>query len=373
MAEVGTEAVNEAPLGGTDAAEKAALIAEIEGELDEESEGGSGASEHKAQKKPPRGARAGGDEESGEREDEADPEDDAAEGGPGSISELREHVRELVLAGDIRKVEEALGLEKGALKVDGARFRHMRQRAEKADKARSEAEQRHAEAANIVTQAQQEYGPMVRAKQLFQSGNPQGVQQAGRFVERHFGCSLAQFVDSVVKAGRGEGTPQRGPDPEVAELKAALLEMKQAQERERAQQTERAAADRHISTIKSKLSATPLAKLPDAAKLVYERLKGSYDRTIDGYTMTLRDAIAAVQEDPGTKWRLHEMRERSTPTKTGGAARERPAGGRQPARREPERGRLSPAEAEAAEKSALLAELEAEERRKERAARHGKR
>lgn len=345
-----------------EAAEKDALIAEIEAELD----GGASPAKQKAAQPEPEADADGEGEPEADVPDEDEPADVA---GAEDASSLRDHVKELVASGDIRKVEEALGLEKGALKVDGAKFRHLRAKAEKAGKLAAEAEQRHAEAQNLVGQAQQTYGGMVRAKQEFATGTAQGIQRAARFVEGHFGVPLAQFVDAVVKAGRGEAQPQRGPDPEVAELKAQLQKMQEERSREKAAETERAAAERHVATIKGKLAGNPIAVLPDAAKLVYERLRGSYDRDIDGYTLTLKDAIAAVQADPATKWRLHELKQKAA-AKAAPAPAPKPVPGR---RQVVTTQRMTPAEAEAAEKAALIAELEAEERKKERAQRYGKR
>lgn len=354
-ADTSAEAV--APAANSESAAKEALIAE----LDAEDSGGE-AKESQAKE-------ADGIDAEAEAEDDVD--DTAGDEGDAvdaiqTAEEIRQHVKDLVAAGDLRKVEEALGLEKGALKLDGAKFRYMRQRAEKAAKAEALAQGKHVEATALVTRAQEEYGPMVRAKQLFAQGTAQGVQQAARFVEAHFGVPLTQFVEAIVKAGRGESQPARTSDPEIAELKTTVQRLLQEREQQQLQETARAAATRHVATIKSKLGSSPIAKLPDAANLVYERLKGSYDRTIDGYTLTLPEAIKAVTEDPATKWRLHEMRSKSAPRTPEPVAVKTANGSRKPVA---STGKLSPKEKEAAEKAAVIAELEAQMRKEERAQR----
>jgi hypothetical protein len=353
-----------------ESAAKNALIAELEAEIDDSGEEAVRTEKPKPGKKRLEAAK----EDAANEGEEPEAEEDAGEEEPESAAAqlpdaVREHVRNLVDTGDIRQLEVVLGLEKGALKVDGGKIRYARQRLEKAEKAQSKASEQHAAAQNVLTQAQQAYGPMVRAKQLFQGGTAQGVQQAARFVESHFGVPLTQFVETVLKAGRGESAPQRGPDPEVVELKQTVQQLLQERQRQQQQETERTQTERHVATIKGKLGSSPIAKLPDAAQLVYAKIKGSYDATIDGYTLTLKDAIAAVASDPATKWRLHELAQKSArtaPVVTPTALKTTP--GRKP----PPRGKLSPAEQEAAEKSALIAELESSERKRERAERYGK-
>lgn len=355
-ADTSAEAV--APAANSESAAKEALIAE----LDAEDSGGEAEESH-AKEAHPVDAEA----ESENDIDEPTGDEGDSVGSIQTAEEIREHVKELVASGDLRKVEEALGLEKGALKLDGAKFRYMKQRAEKASKAEAQAQAKHAEATGIVTRAQEEYGPMVRARQLFAQGTPQGVQQAARFVEQHFGVPMTQFVEAIVKAGRGEAQPARTADPEIAELKTTVQRLLHEKEQQQLQETARAAATRHVATIKSKLGSSPIAKLPDAANLVYERLKGSYDRSIDGYTLTLPEAIKAVTEDPATKWRLHEMRQKTAPKTLTEPVAVKVANGLR--KLVASTGKLSPKEKEAAEKAAVIAELEAQMRKEERAQR----
>lgn len=354
-ADTSAEAV--APAANSESAAKEALIAELEAE-DSGGEAKQGETEKADRVDSKDDAEDDVEDTAGDEGDAVDPIQTA--------EEVRQHVKDLLAAGDLRKVEESLGLEKGALKLDGAKFRYMRQRGEKAERALAEATGKHTEATALVTRAQEEYGPMVRAKQLFAQGTPQGVQQAARFVEHHFGVPMTQFVEAIVKAGRGESQPARQSDPEIAELKTTVQRLLQEREQQQLQETARTAATRHVATIKSKLGSSPIAKLPDAANLVYERLKGSYDRAIDGYTLTLPEAIKAVTDDPATKWRLHEMRQKTAPKALAEPAAKTAAGSRKPA---PATAKLSQREKEAAEKAAVIAELEAQMRKEERAQR----
>lgn len=365
------EATEAAPVAAPEAAERAALIAELDAADDAETESTSG----------DRGARkddedAASDDASVSEDEpaadveESDEEDEAAEGSPQTAAEMAEHIKGLLDAGDMRKVEEALGLEKGALKINGAKFRYVRQQVQKATEATQRAEARAAQADTVIQSAQQVYGPMVQAKQLFHDGTAQGVQQAARFVETHFGVPLTTFVEAVVKAGRGESSPQRGPDPEVAELKQTVQQLLQERNNQQTMAQQQAAEQRHLTTIKGKLGGTPLAKLPDGAKVVYETIKRSYDASIQGYRLNLKDAIAEAQKDPAVKWRLHELSQ-----KRGAKPADKPAPTLARKRVIIESKGLSPAQKESAEKARLIAELEAEERKQERVSRrsNGKR
>lgn len=353
-------------------AEHDALIAELEAEF---AEGDSEPARlEKGAKKAVQAKKGEPVDTDGDAEpegEEAGESEDGNEAQVQTIDEFREHAKDIARSGDIRKLEEVLGLEKNTLRVDGGKVRYARQRLEKAEKAQAAAHQKYGEANTILSDAQQQYGGMVRAKHLFAGGTPQGIQQAARFVEGHFGVPLAQFVDAVVKAGRGEAGPQRGPDPEVTELKRTVQQLLTEQQQARKAETERQQTERHVSLIKGKLGGHSIAQLPDAAQLVYAKIKSSYDSTIDGYKLTLKDAIAAVAADPATKWRLHELAQKRAPKDAAG-----PTNGKRPAKaangKAPTRKAATPAESEEAEKRALIAELEAEARKEERAQRYAR-
>lgn len=353
------EATESAPVAApSEEAERAALIAELDAE-DSESEAREPAEELPGEAEPSEDTA----EDEGEEEGDDEVEEQSFEG----ADEFREHVKSLLEAGDMRKVEEALGLEKNALKLNGAKFRYVRQQAQKAAETIQRAETEAAKAQNLVESAKQVYGPMVQAKQLFHSGTADGVQRAARFVESHFGVPLTQFVEAVVKAGRGEASAHRGPDPEVAELKQTVQRLLEERTQQQTQAQAQAAEQRHLEAIKGKLGGSPLAKLPDGAKVVYEKIKGSYDQSIGGYRLNLRDAIAAAQDDPAVKWKLHELAsKRKAPAAAPG---KQPASQLQRKRVVTAPKAANPAEAEAAAKARLIAELEAEERKAERAAR----
>lgn len=362
-----------APANPQEASEHAALLAELEGEFDAPEPVPSKRRSEPNNAKPKAGDEAEGAEvlAGGDDLEEETEADDQGEVEPEGGEDFRAHVKSLTEAGDLRKLEEYLGLEKGALKIDGSKFRYLRQRQEKADKAVADATRQRDEATTLVQRAQEEYGPMVRAKQAFAAGTAQGVQQAGRFVEKHFGCSLAQFVDAVVKAGRGEASAPRAPiqDQAIEELRAEVARLKQEREQTSRAETEKAAAERHVTAIKGKLTGSPIAVLPDAAQLVYAKLKGSYDSAIDGYKLTLREAIAEVAADPATKWRLHERAQKARRTAEPEPEPSRPGRRGQPPARRPAAKTMTEAE----ERQALIAELEAEARKEERATRYGKR
>jgi hypothetical protein len=348
----------------TDAAARDALIAELDADAGEESAPEPVESDD-SEPEPSDDAEADeSSEETGDEEAEEEPAFD-------SPDEFREHVKSLLEAGDMRKVEEALGLEKGALKINGAKLRYVQRTV-------ADAQRKVAEAENLKESARNFYGPYVQAKQQFQSGTPQGVMQAARAVEGHFGVPLAVFVEHVLKAGKGEhGVPsvqQPQTNAEIEALKAQNAQILQLLQNQQNQGQAQAAEQRHIATISGKLKGTDLAKLKEGPQLVYAAIKNSYDANLRGYSLDLPKAIKAVLADPATKWRLHELKTKASNGKTAPAAVAPGKPGKQsPVKRSvvaavPQ----TPAQKEAAERAALIAELEAEERREERAARRGK-
>lgn len=353
-----------------DSAARDALIAELDADSGDAEEAPAEASDDEA---PEPVGDSDGDEAEGEAGDE-EAEEEAAFDSP---DEFREHVKSLLEAGDMRKVEEALGLEKGALKINGAKLRYVQR--EKAEAARTKAEAANTarEANELKDAARNFYGPYVQAKQSFQSGTPQGVMAAARAVEGHFGVPLAVFVEHVLKAGKGEhGVPpvqQPQTNVEVEALRAEVQRLARLAEDGQAQQQNAAAEQRHIATISTKLKGTDLAKLKDGPQLVYAAIKGSYDANLRGYSLDLPKAIKAVLADPATKWKLHELKSGKTPAgKTPAPTAAKTSGKASPVKVARPAVALTPAQKEAAERAALIAELEAEERREERTARRKK-
>lgn len=374
MAAEATAPAADAPVASPEAADRAALIAELDAAEDAEGE----------QESPAPKARKGQSDESNDSDpepsDDADADEPAEEGGDEEAEEgeafqtpdeFREHLQSLIKEGDLRKVEEALGLEKGALKVNGAKLRYVQKTVAEAERKSGEAANTAREAENLKEAARNFYGPYVQAKQSFQSGTPQGVMQAARAVESHFGVPLAVFVEHVLKAGKGEASAVQHQQPqnnaETEALKAELAQIKNLLQNGQQQQQTAAAEQRHLATIGTKLKGTELSKLKDGPALVYQAIKGSYDQNLRGYALDLPKAIKAVLADPATKWKLHELK-----SKNGSAPAVTVKNGKgSPVKRVAtvSTEKLSREEREQTEKARLIAELEAEERQQERAAR----
>jgi hypothetical protein len=371
-APVAAHGVSDAAYEASEEAAKQQLIDAIDAEFDEgETEKPSPTS--KAAKKAPSKVASKDETEEEASDEEADDsvDEEDAQASFEDAAALKGHIKTLIESGDLRKLETELGLEKGALKINGSKLRYVREQSQKAAAALQTAERKAADAQSLVQQAQQVYGPMVRAKQLFQSGSADGVQQAARFVEAHFGVPIAQFVDAVVKAGRGQALPRSGPDPEVAELKLTVQRLLEQQTRAQADAQLAQAKARHVAGIKAKLGSSPLGALPDGAQRVYDRLVASYDRGTGGYSLSLQDAIKAVADDPATKWLLHERAQKAKPKDDATESRgSKPKANGTPAA--PVKA-LTYEEREEQEKRALIAELEAEALKAERAARAARR
>lgn len=385
MAEAAAPVATVAPANSeaTEAAEHAALIAELETEGDSDGIDDARPAKARQGKSIPAAGETGDDTEAdtlaeseeadGENEGE-DPDGEAVDEEVlfESVDDFRDHAAELIKKGDTRALEEALGLEKGALKVNGAKVRWVQTQIEKATTALSTAQQKEAEAQAVIQGAQHHYGPIVQAKQHFASGQPQGVLAAARAVENHFGVKIADFVEAVVKAGRGEASRPMQADPEVKSLKETVQQLlaERQQQQQAAEQT--AARTKHVATIGAKLKGTDLAKLSDGAALVYDKILASYDSTLNGYKLDLKAAIKATLDDPAVKWKLLQARKGRPPVPVKNGTKTPPP--KLPAG--PQRRRVvaaerpkSPADKEAAEKAALIAELDAEERRDTRRSR----
>lgn len=365
-----------APAPQNDAAEHAALVAELDAE-----DGGDEAapapkpSGKKGAAKPEAEVDADATEDEADEvtDDDAETEEDEGETAEAfeTVDELREHLKSLAASGDVRKIEESLGLEAGTLKVNGAKLRYVNGQVEKATKATHEAAVTKANAEQLRDAAKDFYGPYVQSKQLYQTKEPANVMRAVRAMEAHFGEPLTAIVEAAIKASKGEaGQPNQQTNSEVAELRQQVQTLLQrTQQQQTAAQVQEAQA-RHLGAIAPKLKGTDLAKLKDAPKLVYDRLIGSFDKQLGGYNLNLAGAIKATLDDPATKWRLHELKSgRGNPAVTSNGKVTAPAVSPQRKRVVVAKVAQTPQQAEEAERAQLIAELEAEERRAERAAR----
>lgn len=358
-----------APAAATEAAARDALIAELDSAEDAE--------EAPATKSDDADPEPTDDADAEETEGEAGDKEAEEEASFDSPDEFREHVKSLLEAGDMRKVEEALGLEKGALKINGAKLRYVQRTVAEAQRTKAEAANVAREANELKDAARNFYGPYVQSKQDFQSGTPQGVMNAARAVEQHYGVPLAVFVEHVLKAGKGEASnpqvQQNQPNAEIEALKAQNAQILEHLRNAQSQTQTQAAEQRHIATIQTKIKGTDLAKLKDGPQLVYAAIKGSYDQNLRGYSLDLPKAIKAVLADPATKWKLHELKAgKTTQQKSVSPAATKPDGKASPVKRSVVTTPQTPKQKEQAERAALIAELEAEERRAERTQRRTK-
>lgn len=362
-----------APAAPSVEAERAELLATLDSEFEAEE-----AEEAKPAGKPPKGAKvdeAEGDEEAtedkeGDADEENNDEEEESASEFASVDDFKEHAKSLLEEdGGPRKLEELLGLEKGTLKVNGSRIRFVKEQTRKAEEALAAANGDKSYADGILTEARAKYGTYAQSNVAFRSGTPQGILAAARAVEGHFGVPMAQFVDMVVKAGRGEASQalpqQQQSNSEIAELKANQERLLNLITEERAQRGAEAKKASDITRIAGHLKGTDLAKLKDGGARVYDAIVKSYDPVTKGYKLNLKSAIKAVLDDKATKYDLLQLRNRKV-SAAPGEVTPAPPGGPKRVRVVAPAKHLTEAQKEEQERLSLIAELEAEERKAER-------
>lgn len=314
-----------------EAAEFAALLDELGGEADA---GAEAPADESVDVSDTQDAEPDGqDADTSEESEDAPPEEKPLE-------VVETEAGKLIEAGDLDGAAKKLGIDPKLFKLDKRQFAAMRRGLADAKKKESEAVTAKQRAEKLQADAEKTYGPIAAGFAALKSGDGARLRAA---IELMCEAPFEEVVGLVQKANK----PVDPATAEVLRLRRELAERdakaRQAQEAAAAEVKAKA----EVSAIEKRLADTPLAKVPGAAKEIYDRVKASYDGV--GYALTVREAYAQVKAE---KAKIAEALVGKKPGKP--APAKKPLA---PVRKD--YSQMSPAQAKAAKAAAERAEFEA--------------
>lgn len=274
-----------------EAAEFAALVAELEApQGDEDSDADGAAQEGDSSADPdeddadPASDLEDEDEEADESDDEGDEdlEDDDSEELTGE--ELA--AKKLFEAGDIKAACKRLGIDPKIFKINARQFTAMRKGLADATRFQREGTSAKTQAEQLRTKAEEVYGPIVAGFQAYKGGNPMNLRAA---IELMCEDSFENVVATVARAAKGLDPTQVEViklRKEIADREAAAKEQQTKAQAEAQQKTE-------VAKLTKSLAKTPLASIDGAAEEIYKLVADSFDGT--GYGLTVKQAYAQVK------------------------------------------------------------------------------
>lgn len=321
----------------------AAVLAEVSGEAPPEAE-----AVQDADTADESGAEAAPDE----------PEtDEAPADEPEPLTEAEAAAAKLIESGDLDGALKRLGVDPKLVKIDRRQFFAMRKGLADAKAKTAEAERTKAEAAKLKTEAEKLYGPIAAGFRAKQAGDGAKLRAA---IELLAEDSFENVLAIVQRANKPL-------DPATAEVLRLRSELQQRDAKQKEAETAaqaRAAEAAQLTKLEAQVAKTPLAKVPGAAKQIYERVKASYDGV--GYSLSVKEAYAQVKAEAEAVAEAFGIKPVKSPAKPG----TRPL----PERRPGSGGaRLTKEEAEAAEFARTIREAEAAAKQAVRAVKRGTR
>lgn len=252
--------------------------------------------------------------EQGPETEEAATEADSVEGEPEASEELEEieedeadntlaepnagvdEVRDLIDAGDLAGAAKLLGLDPSVFKLNNRQFKAARVTAKEAKTAAAEASSKAAlaesaqrQAETLNAKAEEIYGPVVAGKHHYKQGD---VLKARAAMELMFEDSFENIVANMAKGAKAMDPAQL----EVLKLRKELADEKARKDAETATQTAAQAEATELAGIAAKLKGTPLEALSDEAAADIQRvIRASYNKGLNKYTKTLKEAYAEVK------------------------------------------------------------------------------
>lgn len=266
-----------------EAAEFAALLDELGGEAD------TSAAEAVQEADTPDesddvSAGEGGDLE-GEKEGEAG---ESTEESAGDLEAVQTEAGKLIEAGDLEGAAKKLGIDPKLFKLDKRQFAAMRRGLADAKKKETEAVRAKTAADKLRADAENAYGPIAAGFNAHKSGDGARLRAA---IELMCEDSIENILATVQKANK----PVDPATAEVLRLRRELAERDQKQTQAQAAAADALKAKAEVGAIEKRLADTPLAKVPGAAKEIYDRVKASFDGV--GYALTVREAYAQVKAE----------------------------------------------------------------------------
>lgn len=284
-----------------------------------------------------------------ESEDAAEPETPAEP--EESLTEAETAAAKLIEQGDLDGALKRLGVDPALVKVDRRQFFAMRKGLADAKAKERASEAKAAEATKLRTEAEKLYGPIAAGFAAHRQGDGAKLRAA---IELLAEDSFENVLATIERGNR----PLDPATAEVMRLRAELAERDKAVKSEQTAAQAKAAEQAQITKLEAQVAKTPLAKVPGAAKQIYDRVKASYDGV--GYSLSVKEAYAQVKAEVEAVAKAFGAPAAPPP-------RGKPLQERIP--RTPETRRLSQAEREEAEFRKTIAEAEAAARSVERSVR----
>lgn len=271
--------------------------------------------------------------------------------GEETLTEAETAAAKLIEQGDLDGALKRLGVDPALVKVDRRQFFAMRKGLADAKAKERASEAKAAEATKLRTEAEKLYGPIAAGFAAHRQGDGAKLRAA---IELLAEDSFENVLATIERGNR----PLDPATAEVMRLRAELAERDKAVKSEQTAAQAKAAEQAQISKLEAQVAKTPLAKVPGAAKQIYDRVKASYDGV--GYSLSVKEAYAQVKAEAEAVAKAFGAP--AAPPPRGKPLQERVA-------RTPETRRLSQAEREEAEFRKTIAEAEAAARSVERSVR----
>jgi hypothetical protein len=276
-----------------------------------------------------------GDGEPAENEDES-----AAPEAEKPLEAVETEAGKLIEAGDLEGAAKKLGIDPKLFKLDKRQFAAMRKGLADAKRKETEALTAKQRAERLQADAEKTYGPIAAGFAALKAGDGSRLRAA---IELMCEAPFEEVVGLVQKANK----PVDPATAEVLRLRRELAERDAKQQQAQAAAAAELKAKADVGAIEKRLADTPLAKVPGAAKEIYDRVKASFDGI--GYAVTVREAYAQVKAEKA------KIAEALTGKKPG-----KPTPAKKPlAPVRKDYSQMSPAQAKAAKAAAERAEFEA--------------
>lgn len=273
-----------------EAAEFAALVAELEAPQGDEEDDADGAAPEGDSSADPDEDDDTDSELEDEDEDEpadSDEEDEDLDDDDGESLDANElAAKKLFEAGDIKGACKRLGLDPKIFKVKPREFTAMRKGLADAKKLAEEGRVKAAKGEKLRADAEQVYGPIVAGFQAYKGGDPMKLRAA---IELMCEDNFENIVATVARAAKGLDPAQ----VEVIKLRKELADREAAAKAEQTKAQTEAQAKTEIAKLSRAIKNTPLAKIDGAAQEIYDLVAASFDGT--GYGLTPKQAYAQVK------------------------------------------------------------------------------
>ncbi len=178
----------------------------------------------------------------------------------------------LIEAGDLEAAAKKLGIDPKLFKLDKRQFAAMRKGLTEAKRKEADAGGKLKTSEKLRADAEAVYGPIAAIELMCED-------------------SIENIVATIQRAGK----PADPATAEVMRLRRELADRDAKQTQAQQAQAAELKARSDTAAIEKRLASTPLAKVPGAAREIYDRVKASFDGV--GYAKTVKEAYAEVKAE----------------------------------------------------------------------------